>query len=424
MRKITLPNGARVLLVPFSGTEAATILVLFTVGSRYEYPAINGAAHFVEHLMFKGTKRRPQTIDISRALDAVGAEYNAYTNKDSTGYYVKADAAHLPLAVDLLHDMLFHSTFAPKEVERERGVIIEEINMYHDNPMMYVEDLLEQTMFEGSTLGWEITGSHETMRSMSRKAVMDFHHSHYLPSRMVVAVAGKIPSSALAYLRKKFGAVSDGRPPKDFKPFRSLAPRAKPRVRVQYKATKQVQVAFGFPSFGIDDKRNSAVTLLATVLGGTMSSRLFIAVRERRGLAYRVGAGVSSYQEVGAFTIQAGLEKARLPLATKTIFEEVSKIVRRGITARELREAKDNVHGKLLLRFEDSSSRAEWYAGQELLVREPKNVERRLKEIERVTASQVKRVARELLDRRRMSVAAIGPYRTPESFLKAAVLRT
>jgi len=423
MQRLTLNNGTRVLLLPFSGTEAASFFVLFNVGSRYEYPAINGAAHFIEHLMFKGTKRRPRTLDISRTLDAVGAEFNAYTSKDSTGYYVKADATHLPLAIDLLHDMLFHSTFAPKEVKRERGVIIEEINMYHDNPLMFVEDLLEQTMFEGSTLGWEVTGSPQTMRSMTRKAVMEFHKSHYIPSRMVVAVAGKLSPKTLAQIKRTFGSVpKSGDVPTAFGAFPGIFPRSKPRVNVHYKATKQIQIAFGFPSFGIDDKRNSAVTLLATILGGTMSSRLFISVRERRGLAYRVGASLSSYQEVGAFVIHAGLDRTRLPLATKTIMNEVRKVLRNGVTAREVREAKDHVHGKLLLRFEDSSSRAEWYASQELLMREAKTFEQRLKELEKVTPADIKNVAREIFDFRRLSVATIGPYRNEQAFLKAANL--
>jgi len=197
-----LNNGMRVHLTPVAGTQAVTVLVLTKVGSRYETPALSGASHFIEHLMFKGTKKRPTTLDISRTLDSVGAQYNAYTNKHETGYYIKIDAKHTHLAVDVLHDMLFHSHFDAKELDRERGVIIEEINMYQDSPMRHVEELLEAIVFEGNTLGWEIAGSHKTMREMKRDEILAFRDQHYIPSRMVISVAGKIPKNI--FIRRLF----------------------------------------------------------------------------------------------------------------------------------------------------------------------------------------------------------------------------
>src|SRR3989339_1505946 len=321
---LTLKNGLRTHLIPFEGTDAATLLVLCKVGSRYEDAPINGASHFIEHLMFKGTKRRPTTLDISRALDSVGAEYNAYTGKDLTGYYVKVDSHHLKLAVDVLHDMLFHSKFDKKELDRERGVIIEEINMYQDDPIMYSEELMEQAMFDGNTLGWQIAGSPGTMRAMSRADILRYRDSHYIPSRMVIAAAGKIPEEIEGWLDGTFGTVKETQTePKEFSPFGVLPTRRTPRIRIQHKETQQIQLAIGFPSYGLHDKRDAAARILGIILGGTMSSRLFVSIRERRGLAYMIRASQSPYEDIGNFTIQAGLEKARLDLALKTIMDEL-----------------------------------------------------------------------------------------------------
>ncbi len=420
-KPISLKNGARLFLVPFAGTEAATLLVLFKVGSRYETPELNGASHFIEHLMFKGTKRRPNTLALTRALDAVGAEYNAFTGKDYTGYYVKIDAAHLPLAADLLHDMLFHSLYAPAEMDRERTVIMEEINMYRDNPIMRVDDLLEGAMFKGSTLGWEIAGSHETMRAMRRDEIIAYRDRHYVPSRMVVAVAGKVPRDARALIEKTFGQVKpgDGRP-EPFAPFPGRAPEAEPRFNVEFKDVKQVQLALGFPSYGVADKRNPAAALLAAILGGTMSSRLFISVRERKGLAYSVRASNGTYEDVGTFVVQAGLDKTRLAEAMKTIRAELKAIRTKGVTPKELREAKENARGRLMLKLEDSSDRADWYARQELFLDKAETPEGRLHEIERATAAQVRAAAKDILNERNMTVAAIGPFRDVAEFRAAA----
>jgi len=415
-----LSNGLRVHLAPSHGTGAVTFLVLTKVGSRYEYEAINGASHFIEHLMFKGTKRHPSTAQITRMLDAVGASYNAYTGKDVTGYHITIAAEHLPMAIDLLHDMLFHSLYKKEEVDRERGVIIEEINMYRDNPMMHVEELMEQAMFPGNTLGWDIAGDEKRMRTMTREAVVAYRDAHYIPSRMVVAVAGKVPENALALVKKTFGTVKPAKQEPD--PFAPFAPRAfgSTPVFVQNKPTKQIQVAMGFYSYGLEDARNPATSLLANILGGTMSSRLFIQVRERKGLCYFVRASNSPYEETGVFAIQSGLDRSRLPLAMKTIREEIRKIKKQGVTAKELREARENIRGRLLLRLEDSSEQAEWWAKQELFLGRVKSFEMRMKEFAKVTPKEVQKVANEILDDKRMGIGAVGPFKDGKAFMKAA----
>lgn len=413
-----LKNGVRVHLIPFAGTQTATVLVMCKVGSRYEAPALSGASHFLEHLVFKGTKRRPTTLDISRSLDAIGAECNAYTGKDMTGFYVKADSEHVPLAIDMLHDMLFHSKFDSREMNRERRVIMEEINMYHDNPMMYAEDLLEQAMFGGSPLGAEIAGTHETMRAMPRAKLLDFRRDYYVPSRLVVTVAGKIEDDVLPLIERTFGKIPAAPEPMSFVPFGDLTARSTPRLKRQQKKTKQIQVALGFPSCGMKDERDPAVRLLAIILGGTMSSRLFISVRERRGLAYFVRAFQSPYEDVGSFVVQAGLDLSRLDLAMKTIFNELRSVKRSGVSAKELKLAKNYLRGKMMITLEDSSDHAEFYAKQELFLDDVESPEAYLKKFERVTAAQIHAAARDVFDESRLCVAGIGPFASDQALLK------
>jgi predicted Zn-dependent peptidase len=421
--RYVLPNGFRVHLVPFAGTEAATVYVLFKVGSRYEYEEINGAAHYIEHLMFKGTKRRPSTTDISKALDGIGAEYNAFTSKSWTGYYIKAEASHLPLAVDMLHDMTFNSVYDKKEMDRERGVIVEEINMYRDNPMMRIEELLEERMFEGP-LGWNIGGTEHTMRTMPREKVLAFRDTYYTPDRAVIVVAGKVTKTLLNDIKKTFGSV---KPRKGDAPNEYLASRLRDkdldlRLTVEQKDTKQIQIAMGFPSYAIGDKRNYAVALLANILGGTMSSRLFIQVRERKGLCYFIRSSNGPMEDVGVFTVQSGLEAARLPLAIKTIKQEITLMAKKGVTAKELKEAKENIRGRLMLSMEDSSDRADWFASQELFQDSVKTPAEHLTAMAKVTPAQVKAVAKDILNLKRMTLAAIGPFANESEFRKKAGL--
>ncbi len=413
----TLKNGMRVHLVPVAGTQAVTVLVLTKVGSRYETPSLNGASHFIEHLMFKGTKRRPTTLDISRALDSVGAQFNAYTNKHETGYYIKIDAKHTNLAVDILHDMVFHSVFDQKELDRERGVIIEEINMYQDNPMRHVEEMLEGIVFDGNTLGWEIAGTHKTMKEMKRDEIIAYRDAHYIPARMVVTVAGNVPKDIRTILEKTFGSVKASKAEHpSFAPF--VASASKKKVDVQFKKTEQIHLTFGFPSFGIGDDRNEALTILSTILGGTMSSRLFISVRERKGLAYMIRSGNTAYDDVGVFAVQAGLDKSRVPLAYKTIMQELRKIKREGVTAKEVKEAIDHIRGGILLAMENSSVQAEWYGDDELFLNRVRTPEQFMKKLEKVTAADVKAMAQEVLNEKKMKMAVIGPYKNEKEFLK------
>ncbi len=414
----TLKNGARVHIVPLEGTQAATLLVLFKVGSRNEPLKVWGGSHFIEHLMFKGTKKRPETLDISKELDRYGAEYNAYTGKDITGYWVKIATEQIPVAVDLLHDMLFNSKFEAAEMTREKKVIIEEIKMYEENPIMHLEDLLEEAIFDKHTLGRNIAGTPKSMTDMKRNDVLAYRDAHYVPENMVITIAGNVPKNALALLEKSFGKVKARPTVSESTVFAIEGEWTTPRVRLQEKKLEQIQVALGFPTFGRDHKDTEALRLLASVLGGTMSSRLFIEVREKRGLCYNVRATTDFYEDTGLLTVRAGLDATRLTVAMKVIVAELKKIAKNGVTPAELKMAKDNVRGGTTLRLEDSSNLAEFYARQQLFHGKVETAEERLKKFNLVKLADVKRVAREIINFKRLSIAAIGPYTSEAELLK------
>ena len=416
-KKIVLKNGARVILESFAGTEAVTVLVLFKVGSRFETKGINGVSHFIEHMMFKGTKKRSSTPIITRELDALGAEYNAFTSKDHTGYYIKINAEHKEVALDMLFDMLFHSKFDEKELNRERKVILEEIHMYKDNPMMHIEDMFEQTLFGDCPLGWSIAGDAESMGKIDRAKMVAYRDAYYLPQNMVISIAGKIDEGVMKTVEKYFGSLlKSAKKSSDFKKV-DFKPGA-PKVAVEYKDTEQVQLALGFPAYSWWDKRRPALRLMTNILGGTMSSRLFIAVRERRGLAYRIGASADDYEDIGVLTVGAGLDKSRLEIAMKVILDELKKIAADGVTTAELKRAKENIRGRIILSLEDSEALAAWYGKQELDKHEIKTPAEKLKEIAAVTLAEVKAVAADIIKNNKAALAVIGPFKDKAPFEK------
>ncbi|PJA47436.1 hypothetical protein CO172_01405 [Candidatus Uhrbacteria bacterium CG_4_9_14_3_um_filter_36_7] len=412
-----LKNGLRIHLLPLEGTQTTTVLVLCKVGSRYEGESLRGVSHFIEHLMFKGTKKRPSAIKISRLLDEIGAEFNAYTGKDLTGYYIKTESHHQKLGVELLHDMLAHSLFKPSEMNRERKVILEEIHMYHDNPLMHVDELLEETLFASSTLGWEIAGTTQSIESMKRQDLFDFQDTYYTPSRMVVVVAGKIDPTLSSFLERTFGTLKSKKDTiKDFVPFSLDKWEKGLRMNIQFKDTKQIQLAIGFPAFGMKDSRVPAAKLLALIVGGAMSSRLFLSVRERQGLAYMIRSGFETYEDTGFFWIQAGLDKTRFTLALQTIFKELRLLKKNGVKASEIAWAREHIRGRTALQFEDSASQAEWIARQELFLEKTLSIEAWLKKYEQVRSKDIKAIIEEIFQEERLCIAAIGPFADKQAF--------
>jgi predicted Zn-dependent peptidase len=417
VHKTILPNGTTVLFCPLKETEAVTVLVLVKVGSRYEAKEVSGVSHFIEHLMFKGTKRRPSSLALTKELDQVGAEFNAYTSKDHTAYHVKAVKEQLPLAMDILSDMLHNSLFKAEEINRERGVIIEEIKMYEDNPMMSLGDVFDQGLYGDHPLGWFIAGTIPIISEISREKVLEYRDRHYHPDRITVVVAGNFSQgNARKLVKKHFGARGPNGERHDFAP----APRAaQSGVFLKYKDTKQVHLAMGTRAYHWGHPDHEAATLLSIILGGTMSSRLFIQVRERKGLCYYIRAGLGTFEDTGDFTVSAGVDMARVELALKTIREELDKARRRGVTAEELKRAKDYIRGKVVLDLEDSESIADWYGKQYMFLGRLLTPDARLKKFMKVSVGDVARVAKTLLDHKKYTLALIGPYKDQKPFQRA-----
>lgn len=410
--KRVLKNGIRTVLVPLPSTKAATVLVLFRVGSRYETPNTNGIAHFVEHMMFKGTKKRPTTLDISQALDRYGAEYNAFTSKDYTGYYIKIDRDKLGEAMDILFDMLLHSKLDAKEVDRERKVIFEEIKMHDENPLMHIDDMFESVLFNGSPLGWDIAGTKESMSKVTQKNIVDFVHNYYRPSRTLVVVCGNVDEGIFKEVENFTRELKE---PKNKEhvwiPHKFAARKEAARLKVQFKELEQTQLMLGFPAYKYGDPKLRALSIMHTILGGTMSSRLFVSVREKRGLAYTVRTDVGMYEDTGVFSVHAGLDAARVPEAIKVIREELMKMTKTGVTAKELQDAKSAIKGRIVLSLEESNDLAGWFAKQELFTGKMETPDERFKQLEAVTLKDVLAVAREIIQPSKMAAAVIGPFK-------------
>ncbi|HSR89163.1 MAG TPA: pitrilysin family protein [Candidatus Udaeobacter sp.] len=417
MYKISkLKNGITLVKVPVAGSKAVTLMAMFPVGSRYEHKKISGVSHFLEHMLFKGTKKRPTHLEISRELDAIGAEYNAFTSKDYTGYYVRTGEVNTEKAFDWLADITFNSKLDAAEIEKEKGVIVEELRMYDDNPLMAVDNLFERTIFgETHPLGWDIGGTADSVRGLSREDLLSYYQKFYLPSNMVLVVAGKINNKKLPKLIKLFevNKSSDKKTElkSGFEKFiwkKESLPLAD-RLAVSEKKLDQAQVIIGFPGLAYNDPDRYALAVLLNILGGGMSSRLFVEVREKHGLAYMVNAGSGSFRDVGIATIQAGLDPSRLGAAFKVIKEELIKIKEKSVSAKELADSKNNISGRTELSMEDSSAQAQWFAKQFWFADKMQTYEQVTARIKKVTAADVKRLANKVFDLDAAHVAVIGP---------------
>ncbi len=417
-QKHTLPNGLRILTVPMPQVQSVTVLIMVGIGSRFEEKEINGISHFLEHMAFKGTEKRPSAFDISSLIDGIGGEFNAFTSKDHTGYYVKAAAKHLPLLIDLLSDMLLHSKFDREEIEKERGVIIEEINMYEDTPMRKVGDLYENLLYGDTKLGRDIAGLKEVIKSVKREDFTSYIDRFYGPSNTVVAIAGGIKESK--DLVGKYLGEWQSKPV--VQPDLMPDGQKEPQLLLKYKDTQQAHLCLGVRSYHLTHPSRYALGVLTAILGGGMSSRLFIQVRERRGLAYYVRSSNEEYVDVGNFVTQAGVDVVRIDDAIKVMLEEFVKIVKEPVTKEELVKAKEYLKGRFTLELEDSRSVAALFATTQVLEDKVRTPEEIMKKIDEVTIEDVQNVAKDIFRQEWLNLAIIGPYKEEERFRKLLTL--
>jgi predicted Zn-dependent peptidase len=386
-----LPNGLRVIVVPIDDVESVTSLVMVGAGSRYETRKNNGISHFLEHMAFKGTKKRPTAREIATLIDGIGAESNAFTGKEVTGYYIKSAATHVNTTLDVLSDILAHSELSQDEINRERGVIIEEINLYEDTPMRKIYDVFEDLMYGDTPMGWDIAGTKNVINSINRADFVSYMNSLYSADNMTVVVAGKVDEAKVkADITKFFSPLKKF---KTFKPEPVMESQDKPEVRIKHKKSEQAHFAVGVRTSGLQDETDRyPLSILSSILGGGMSSRLFYEVRERKGLAYYVRSYSEKYADVGYLASFAGVDPKRVDDAIQTVVEEYQKIQKKGeITEDEVKKAKEFVKGHFILELEDTKSIATHYASEELLEREIKNPDEIMKKLDEININKQKR---------------------------------
>jgi predicted Zn-dependent peptidase len=411
----TFENGLRLLTAPVEQAQSVTCMIMLAAGSRYETKETNGIAHFSEHMFFKGTERRPTAKQISTEIDSIGAEFNAFTGKEYTAYYVKCAAEHRDIALDVLVDMLRHSKFDSEEIDREKGVIIEEMNMYFDTPRDYIGGVYEELLYGDQPLGWDIIGRKETVRNATRDTFMGYLDRWYKPSRMVVGIGGNLGDGLRDRLAELLG---DLEPAETGEPDPLAPPPKNGRVKVFTKQSDQAHISLGVPSYPLVHPDRYALQILATILGGGMSSRLFSEVRERRGLAYYVYGINHSYTDAGSLFAQAGVDINRIDDAVATIAAELRKVAADGVPADELDKGKNFAKGRFVLSLETPQGLILFGLRKEVLEGNAPDPQELLDGIDAVTAEDVQRVARDLIAGDRLRLAVIGPFDDADRFDK------
>lgn len=413
----TFKNGLRVMLVPQPSATTATIMVLTGTGSRHENMRTNGISHFLEHMLFKGTKRRPTSAVIAHELDALGSEHNAFTSKDRTAYYAKVSSEHIGKALDIIADIFLNSKIDAREMNKERGAIVEEINMYEDMPMRAIDEEFEALLFgEGTSLGRTIAGPKENIRTLKRKDLLEYRRIHYTANNTVVCVAGRFnEKTVLAEVRKHFRKLNSQTPHLEAE---LLSDQDAPRIAIKYKETDQTHFMLGISAYPYNHKDEYTLLLLNAVLGVGMSSRLFTEVREKRGLAYYIASATERYADTGYLAARAGVTHKNLEKAVKIILQEFSKLKSKTISPKELQKAKNQLKGTLALSLDTSDAVANYFASSTVLRNKVTVPDSVAKQINKVKASDIQRVAKDILQTARLNLSVIGPHKNKKEFLR------
>jgi len=414
-KKTTLPNGLRILTMPMASTKTVTVLTLVATGSKYETKDINGISHFLEHMTFKGTKKRPTPLAIAEPLDRIGGNYNAFTDQECTGYYTKADGRHQDLLLDIISDITLNPDFDQEEINKERGVIIEEINMYEDMPQRKVGDVWNNLLYGDQPAGWDTAGKKEIINKLKREDFLKYHQDHYVAPKIVAAVSGMVePNDIVKKLKVLFGSISDSGgedkvPTKEF--------QQKPAVKLFYKKTDQTHIVLGVRSYDIWDDRRFSAEVLATILGGGMSSRLFGLLRDKMGAAYYVRTATDASTDTGYLATSAGIDNRRAEEIIRAVLDEYRKIKTIKVSEEELNKAKEHLEGGLILSIETSDELASFYCFQEILKKEILKPEELIKKIQAVTADDVLEAAQDIFLPEKLNLAIVGPFKEPKPFV-------
>lgn len=402
----TLKNGLRILTVPMKDNPTVTVLVLVGTGSDYETKSLGGISHFLEHMCFKGTSKRPNSNIISHELDSLGSMYNAFTDHEMTGYYAKGDSKHFHKLLDIVGDIYLNSTFPESEIEKEKGVIVEEINMYEDMPARHVYDVFDELVYGDTAPGRNIAGTRETVRAMKREDFVKYHTSQYTANNTVVVVTGNFDQSlAQKEIEKIFGVLPNKKP----KNKEKAVFNKDQKIKIETKKTDQVHLVLGLKSYKRSDPRNKILKILSAVLGAGMSSRLFNKLREEMGVCYYVSSHLSTRNENGMLVINAGVTTERVNEVIKVLLSELSKLTKELVGDVELKKVKSLLVGNMKLGLESSDDIANFYGTQLLLKNEIKSLKEKEKEIMSVSAKDIQKIAKEIVKNENLKIAIIGP---------------
>ncbi len=407
------------MTIPKKGTRAVVVLVLVKTGSKYEEKEVMGISHFLEHMLFKGTEKRPTTLDVAETLDMVGGSYNAFTSEDFTGYYAKVNSEKLDLALDWVSDIYLNSKIPAGEIEKEKGVISEEINMRYDNPMTYTQVLWERLLYGDQPAGWDIAGSKKSVGAITRKDLVDYMEKQYCAKNSLIVLAGDIGhSEGKKKVEKYFSKIREGDP---IRKREVIEDQEVPEVELLTRDTDQSHLCLGFRAFRDDHPERYTQEVIATILGGMMSSRLFTEIRENLGLAYYIQAAAASNPDTGYIVSRAGLDNSNAEKGIKAILKEFKKMREEKPTKKEIKKAKDYIKGKTALKLESSDSLAFYYGRQALLERVILTPEELFKRIDDVAAKDVLRVSKELFSADNLNLAIIGPEKDKKKLQKILI---
>ncbi len=407
-KKQVLKNGLRLIAVPNKENPAVTVLVIVEAGTQYETKDINGISHFLEHLCFKGTAKRPSALHITEELDSIGAEYNAFTSHEFTGYYAKSHPKHLERIIDVVSDMYLHPAFPPGEIEKERGVILEEINMYEDLPQRKVGSEFLKLLYGDQPAGWTILGQKEVIRSLTQEDFVSYKKKFYTPESTIVVVSGSFDEKEIVKkIGDAFAPMKSGA--RKYSKKKVVEAQKKPELIVVPKKTDQSHIVVGVRTFSASHKDTIILRVLTGILSGGMSSRLFQKIRDEMGAAYYVRALSDLYTDHGYFAIASGVDSLRYEQVLQAILDECRRLTYELVTSRELKKVKEHLIGTMFLGLETSDAGAEFYAEQEILTGNLFNPKELARLIQAVSAEEIQRVAKKIFVNSRLNFAGIGP---------------
>jgi predicted Zn-dependent peptidase len=408
--KYKLKNGVRVVLVPDDKAVAVLAQVLVETGSAYENKKNNGISHFLEHMVFKGTKRRPSTKIIAEEVDGIGGQMNAFTGQEETGYWIKMPSGYAENAIDLVADIYLNPLLEQREINRERGVILQELAMYEDLPMRKVEEEFEELLYGDQPTGWKIIGTKENIESMKRGDMKKYMAEKYLSKSTVVTVAGNFDITKVKQqLEELFGLKKNNK--RKLPKKKTIEKQSSPQVKLLTKKTDQTHLVLGFRSVDMFDSKRYALSLLSTILGGGMSSRMFLNIREREGLAYYIHTSSELGRDAGVFVVQAGVAKENLKKTIKLMLKEIKKIANKKVSVKELKKAKERLKGNVKIGLETVQSKAGFFGNQELFYEKVESPEEILVKYENVTAEDIQAVAKYIFKNSKLNLAVVGPHK-------------